>query len=160
MIREYLIALPVEAMPLGSRYAAATQLPLHCTVMHWFLTNLPLDELLDELGEMVAGLGRSAIELVSDYPALFGPHVDVPVHVLHRNEELEWLHTALLIRLAKRYSEPSAYQWIGAGYRPHVTDRGSACFTPERVHRTDRLAVVERFADKSRVVRSEHRFPR
>ncbi len=160
MLHEYLIALPVEAMPLGSTYAAETQLPLHCTVMHWFLTRLALDELQAELDEVATSLGRSGIELVSNYPAFFGLHADVPVHVLHRNDELEWLHTAILVRLARRSSEPSVYRWVGAGYRPHVADRGSERFTPERVRRPEHLVVVERLADKSRVVRSEHRFPR
>lgn len=155
----YLVALPIEPMPVGSKYPHGESLPMHCTVMHWFY----LENYGERYCELAAHLGiltsqyRNGIELISKRAALFGPNADVPVHILRRNSQLNDLHTKLLIYLAERRSVPTNTSWIGAGYRAHVADVYGRLFTPGRTRIAREIVIVERKVDK--VMRVVESFP-
>src|SRR3989344_1136006 len=122
---EYLVALPIEAMPLGCAYPQGTPLPLHCTVMQSFslgpmLKYKALDEKLVQLAVSV----RGGIELVSEQPALFGPNNDVPCHTLRWHLGLETLHWELFEFLVSQGGVTANPQYMCVGYRPHVSSRG------------------------------------
>lgn len=156
MAPEYLVALPIDDMRVGSEYPPGIPIPLHCTLMHWFRHKphpIELDNLLYVLAD---GVSQGSIEFISRAPALFGPKNDVPVHVLWRNERLLLLHTELLISLAHADSLPEERRWVGAGYRPHVAtvDRP---FSPGQRHSPSELVLIRRGEDMVKEV--SERFP-
>lgn len=159
MNSEYLILLPVEPLRRFDSYPAGQSLPLHCTVMHWFrIRSVASYMALNKKLELLAsGVKPGAIELVSHEPALFGPNNDVPVHVLQRNERLNLLHTEILLFLALIKSVPEERRWVGAGYRPHVTNTDKA-FEPGQKYVPKHLVLVERSEDKNKIVRGGYRF--
>lgn len=160
MNSEYLVLLPIEAMPRGTPYPQGQSLPLRCTLMHWFHLGSALTpgHLYNELMLLASSGAKDHIELVSEKPELFGPNADVPVHVLQRNEELNLLHTQLLKFLAGVDSLPVELRWIGAGYRPHVATCEGRAFLPGTRHRARFLTLIERGEDKNKVVRSSYQF--
>ncbi|MEK7649724.1 MAG: hypothetical protein AAB367_02065 [Patescibacteria group bacterium] len=157
MPTEYLIALPVEDMPLGATYARDEKLPLHCTVFQWFRLSpgLSCAQLNRKMMLLASRVEQGYIELVSERPALFGLNDDIPCHLLERNEDLSALHTLLLMFLATHCHFTVPVEWLGAGYRPHVTDRGEISFPPSTRHRAKNLVLVERNEEK-KVVKSVH----
>lgn len=154
MTKEYLLVLPVDPMRCGDEYASGELIPLHCTLMHWFtfrrisamwLFKQQLQEITNEC---------EPFELVSDQPAMLGPDMNVPVHVLERNQSLAVLHTRIFRLLCIMRSEPSELRWVGAGYRPHVTNVGAKRFVPASRHSVDHIALVERNESKIKRVDS------
>lgn len=129
---EYLLVIPIEPMDVGSCTPAGAQLPLHCTLMPWFIPHpdLSLSDLKAEIGKIAAQPQFSGVELISEKPELFGPNKDIPVHVLKKKLPLHALHEALLALLEEMNSLPNDHKWVGPGYRPHVTDTSRNYFPP------------------------------
>lgn len=153
---EYLLVLPIEPVPLGTSYPPGVSLPLHCTLMQWFKTSGDPD-LAAEVS--AAGVKSGCIELVSlALDRAFGPKANVPVHVLERDEDLNLLHTRLLVLLAALPSDFSELRWIGAGYRPHVSDTEGRSFAPHTRHACKHVALIERDPDKVKTVRKIFHF--
>lgn len=144
MSTEYLVVLPVESIRRDLEYRDS--LPLHCTVMPWF--RLKEDVRYVALSNFLlhAACGVNALELVSDRPELFGPHNDVAVHVLKHNAQLNQLHTRLLIFLAGIESLPNRELWrfVGADYRPHVSDAGGRSFSSDSRYAPKHLVLIKR----------------
>lgn len=153
---EYLIVLPIDPMPEGTSYRCGESLPLHCTVMHWFKRDVGCDK--DRFHNDILFITNTSqtIELISEVSALFGPASDVPVYVLQRNVDLLLLHTRLFKFLAEVHSLPDRLDWIGAGYRPHVTTCNGRSFTPGTTHKAESLVLIERKDDGTKVVVVEH----
>lgn len=147
MSTEYLVVLPVNAMSWGDRYREEVSLPLHCTVMPWFqfYSEYDFEHFRIWLNALV---NQKPIELVSEFPAMFGPDNTVPVHVLERNPALELLHTQIFLHLAQARATPSELRWVGAGYRPHVTTVRENQFLPGTRHIAKTIAIVERGKDE------------
>lgn len=153
----YLVALPIEPMPVGSEYPDGEPLPMHCTLMHWFtLGHKDKEEYVVAFIEALAcGVGAQGIELVSERRALFGSNKDVPVVVLKPNALLNEMHTELLLSLASRRSGSGHTSWIGAGYCAHVADAHGWSFNLGSVHVATELVLVRRDDEKvKRIVKS------
>jgi hypothetical protein len=148
---DYLIVLPIDPMLVGDLYAKGEELPLHCTLMPWFRlsSSFSRERLNYELMVLGTGLDEGFIELISDYPEYMG---HVLAHILKRDARLLLLHTRLLISLVKINSQPRDVEWIGAGYRPHVTNRTDKLLVPYRRHRVTDLALLERDKDGTKKV--------
>jgi hypothetical protein len=157
MSTQYLIVLPIEAMPRGTHYLSGQSLPLHCTVMPWFRLNfrLSFEDLEQLLARLVALPRNSFIELVSQKSEYFGLERDIPVHVLKPNDQLNLLHTRLFKFLAVTDCVLPDLKWIGAGYRPHVTDTQARQFLPETRHQPRTLTLVERDQNGNKFIQSE-----
>lgn len=153
MAHEYLIVLPIEAMPAKSQYHPGTSLPLHCTVMPWFsLGSMMFSGLFCEFEEIAARFVPGSIELVSEYPALFGANSDVPVHVLASNPALRELHARLYEWLAETNSVPKEERWVRNGYRPHVSTVEGRDFPPGSRHHPTGLVLISRPPSKIKYV--------
>lgn len=123
--KTYLLALEVEPMEVGRSYA---QLPMHCTVMHRFLTELSAEALIAELAPIFDSADPLALRL-SDHVA-FGPRKQL-VTLIESSPELVTLHNRLFDRLnslSVRYTE---LDWVDAGYVPHVTDKNGKRISPK-----------------------------
>lgn len=157
-VHEYVVVLPIAAMTRGSIYPEEVQLPLHCTVMRWFQLPLSVEGLV--AGVQYAArttVRKKGIELRSSSHAWFGLHGNVSVHLLAHNGALEGLHTRLMVFLIQQGAQFHSLDWIGAGYRPHVTDVGGQSFVPGSTHFTDRFTIIERVG-RGRVVHDSHPF--
>lgn len=147
--------IPIEKFQRGDLFEEKEPLPLHCTLMHWFSLE---DEDFSErkvrgmLEIICARFGKESIELYSQERALFGPNDDVPVSVLARNQDLNFLHTSLLIELAKEHAKLKELRWVGAGYRAHATDVEGRSFPVGASHKSTHLVLMSRGEDKARRV--------
>ncbi len=146
MSNQYLLVLPIEATPMGVRYPQGESLPLHCTVMPWFRLgqDYSFEELNHDLHRLTIEHREGEIELISRRLEFFGPNVDVPVHMLEKNNELNLIHTELLVLLAHAGCRLTEFRWIGAGYRPHVSNTKSSIFKPGTRHIAHYLTLIER----------------
>ncbi len=156
---EYLVIVPIESMHVGDVYPKGELLPLHCTIMPWFTlgTHLDynkLDGILTKLSQEVKG---GVIELVSKYKDFFGPENDVEVHVLEKNDTVTHLHNQLLTLLHEAHVTPISPQWLGKGYRPHITDVSSQMQTGDSV-KVHSLCILEHAGDRVKRVLKEYTF--
>ena len=150
----YIVTLPVEPLLPGAQFLPNEQLPLHCTLMHWFNLgpDLTVSDLGIELGRWKHECRAGHIELVSKKPALFGPQSDTPVHVLEPTRALDSLHNWLLIFLIRKRCEFKRLYWVGAGYRAHVSTVNGQQFVPGSRHKATSLALIRRKDDNSKEV--------
>lgn len=124
-----LYALEIEEVQWNKAYDS---IPLHCTLMHWFRHDNPVEKVLLDTYGLFQKLGP--IEIESDCVALFGPNNDTPVHTLRSCEALHKLHMDLYGQLHRMGAIFTSSQWIGYNYRPHVTTRGRRDFPPGTRH--------------------------
>jgi hypothetical protein len=159
-MHEYLLLLPIGKLHMNDLFIKDEPLPLHCTLMHWFSLgrDLPLTSLDTYLEDLAGGVG-APVELVSREPALFGPENKTPVHILEQNHRLMELHAHLFRFLDKLGCVPKAPQWIGEGYRPHVSTVEGRAFAPGMRYKAQQLALIGRKSeDKSKTVKAIYRF--
>ena len=148
MSHAYLVALPIDDLPLGATYPKGESLPLHCTVMSWFHPGQQLrrQHLEGELA-LLAFSAVGGITLVAECFERFGPEREVSAYVLRADEGLQVLHTRLLVFLAIMGSVPTELRWVGAGFRPHVSDYAGKSFGMGSRHRAMNIVLVERHED-------------
>ncbi len=117
MKRLYLFTLEVTTMVVGKTY---NPLPSHLTLMSRFWSDLSPDE----LAEVVRPLFQQArpIELIFGEAAMLGPK-QVAVHLIENTEELKSLHLRLHDLLNTTGVTYTAPQFVGNGYKPHVSRR-------------------------------------
>lgn len=113
----YLFALEVKQMNVGDMYE---ELPLHCTLMHRFWSDMNAETLADKVSAFFAGI--RPITLKPHERLLLGPK-QVPVSELELTDEFKSLHMELYQLLNDLGVEYTAPEWVGEGYRAHVTER-------------------------------------
>jgi hypothetical protein len=134
----YLLALEIEPVDINKVYVA---LPLHLTMMSWFYSDKTPAEVVRVIQPVVEQ--QSPIELVSGEPDLFGIEKDVPVNRLVDEATLKQFHQSLhdaLRTVGARYKSP---EWVGDGFRPHVTRQRSGRFETGTRFAATKLYVAE-----------------
>lgn len=99
------------------------ELPLHCTLMHRFWSELDHEILADKMKDFFKEI--RPIVLKTYERLLLGPK-KVPVSELELSHELKDLHMRLYETLNNLGVEYTAPEWVGEGYRAHVTERENA----------------------------------
>jgi len=133
----YFFALEIEPMEVGAVYKT---IPLHCTLLHRFFSNLPInviDEKVRSVFEQTASL-----RLLPEQRLAFGPN-RVLVATLKLSPALKNLHIALyglLNELVVRYSETD---WVGPGYKPHVTDQSGKSLSLDTTQVSNTVYLLE-----------------
>jgi 2'-5' RNA ligase len=124
-MRAFLFAFEIEPVQLGASYDS---LPLHCTLMHWFRTRASADTVI----RLAHGVmhDRKPVELNSREFALFGRNKNIPVHTIEMNTCMHSLHMELFYCLRGLHVTPSEPEYIGAGWKPHVTTKDGRAFAP------------------------------
>lgn len=107
-------------MDVGDTYE---ELPLHCTLMHRFWSELDPEVLADKLSEFFKTI--QPILLKPYEHLLLGPK-QVPVSELELTDQFKDLHMRLYESLNDLGVEYTAPEWVGDGYRAHVTERENA----------------------------------
>ena len=135
--RCYFFALEVEPLKLGSIYKT---IPMHCTLLHRFFSSLPLD-VIDEKVRLLFKQSAPLI-LKPEQRIALGPN-RVLVATIQLSPALKNLHLKLyelLNEVGVRYSETD---WVGTGYRPHVTDQSSRSLPLDRTQLSTAVYLVE-----------------
>ena len=148
----YLFALAVTPLEVGRVY---DELPLHCTFMFRFWSALQADGLAAAAAPIFEA--ASVITLTPYEHTHLGPN-QVGAHVVEKTPELMGLHMQLhdlLIALDAEFTKP---QWVGEGYKPHITDRADESVAPGQPLHCPAAYLIE-VIDGRRVVRSRFMLP-
>src|SRR6266702_2204286 len=116
----YLFALEIAPMNVGNIY---DDLPLHCTLMHRFWSDLDAEELAEKVRAFFAAL--PPVVLTAQERLKLGPK-QVTVSEIALTPEVENLHMTLYKLLNELGVEYTAPEWVGTGYRAHATERENA----------------------------------
>lgn len=133
----YLFALEVSPLKVGGIY---NELPLHCTLMHRFCTELEASVLASKVHDLFSH--AQPIELIVHKRSLLGPK-QVAVSEIVPTPGLLDVHTRLhdlLIGLEAEYTAP---EWVGEGYRAHVTEREHAMLEVGAHHLSKAVYLIE-----------------
>ena len=145
-----LFTLEVEPVQVGVTY---DDLPLHCTLMHRFFSGMPVDALADAVRPIFDD--THPVVLTSGENVSSGPR-QVRVNKIALTLELTDLHARLYDLLNKLGAEYTAPQWVGAGFKPHVTERPYppyVAFPTGSVYASPAAYLIE-IVDKKRCVRA------
>jgi 2'-5' RNA ligase len=119
----YLLALEISPLDVGGVYDV---LPSHCTLMHRFWSELNPGQLTNKLRDILDR--ANALPITYGEQEIFGPP-PVTVNKILETPELKTLHVSLYERLDELGVEFTAPQWVGEGYKAHVTKREGVTFT-------------------------------
>ena len=138
MMHAYLLALEIEPVEVNKVYVA---LPLHCTVVHWFKSELSPAEIV----KIVSPLAEDTppLTITSGAHDMFGEEKDVPVNRLVHDELILRLHKSLHDVLKSSGVIDVVPKWTQDGFLTHVTRQRSGRFEEGRTHQATRLYLVE-----------------
>lgn len=148
----YLFALEVTPLEVGRAYDV---LPLHCTFMFRFWSTLSPDQLAAKVYLLFEA--ADAIVLKPYEHTYLGPR-QVGAYLVEKTPQIQDLHMQLhqvLEHLGVEYTEP---QWVGLGYKPHITDRANEAITPNQPM-SCRTAYLIEVIEGQRVVRRRFMLP-
>lgn len=146
---ELMITLPIGKFGVGDMFSGGAPLPYHCTVMPWF--SLPgrlarAKTVQDDTSHFVT----SGITLTSTEIENYGPDLDVRAYTLEQTDSLLFLHYLLLKSLERLDVTISNEEWVGRGYKPHVTLRGEDLGGVS--HTATEMLLVQRHQDGFREI--------
>jgi len=113
VIVSVLDTVPTEAFPRSNW-------PSHLTLLGNFYTEASESELYSILTNTVEK--TQPLLVVGERKEMFGKNADVPVTVLQKTVELEFLHNQLRHSFGSSVLHFETPGYIGEGYLPHVTD--------------------------------------
>jgi hypothetical protein len=113
----YLFAFEVTPLHVGAVY---DELPLHCTLMHRFWSKLSPEDLANRVRSFFEHV--HPVTLTAEKQLLLGPK-QTPVTELELTDELRKLHMELYEFLNSLPVEYTAPEYVGGGYRAHVSER-------------------------------------
>jgi hypothetical protein len=106
-------------MQVGNVY---DELPMHCTLMHRFWSELSVVELASKVKPLFEV--TPSVVLATYKRTLLGPK-QLAVSLLELTDELDSLNMQLYELLSELGVEYTAPQWVGKGHVFHITDRES-----------------------------------
>ena len=135
--RCYLFTLEVDALEVGKVYH---ELPLHCTLMPRFWTDMPPEVLADKVQPLFKKI--QPIVLTAYERTVLGPQ-QKNVSLIKLTPELDKLNMQLyqlLNELSVTYNNP---EWVGEGHIFHVTDQKGAQFKVGSEHVSNAIHLIE-----------------
>lgn len=151
----YLLALEVAPLEAGKAYDV---LPSHCTLVHRFWCELDSTQLAEKLQPIVNN--TESVVLIFRDKEVFGPP-PVVVNRLLDTPELRTLHMDLYKKLEQLNVEYTAPQWVGEGFKAHVTERSGVSFDKGYKHASNAVYLIEVRVpenEESRFVRARFAF--
>ncbi len=139
----FILVAEIDPMRVGMPYQAA----LHCTVMDWFISELTPSQVCDIVQSVVGQIEPFIIE--SGHQEDFGaPGKPLPVNVVKESTELWALHRALRAALDAQKVTYIHPQYVGDGWRAHVTVQHKTRALPEgQTHWVAALYLIEAKGD-------------
>ncbi len=114
------VVLPVRPLEAGDGFALRDW-PLHVTVAPTFVVALDLATVVGAISPLLES--QPALTVRAGPDEGFGPSLDIPVTVIEPSAELTALHARLIAALRGVGAEFDDPEFIGDGYRAHVTVR-------------------------------------
>lgn len=143
-MRKYIFGIEIDPVEEGKVYE---HMPLHCTLAHWFFSDFGPQEIMEKVSSRLSGHGF--VELISEESALYGPNKDISVNVLVRGDALINLHRKVLEGLDSLNVEYAIPEYMGKGYKPHVTRYDGRSFSIGNKHEVKRIYLVEALDENS-----------
>lgn len=115
--------------------------PLHLTLLMHFNTDKPVELLVKALVDCADR--HKSFDVLVEGESLFGINKDILVSVLQLNKEIKDLHNALMsvaAKLGATYDEPN---YVGAGFKPHVSTQGGVKLIIGQSIIVDDITLVE-----------------
>lgn len=122
---------------------AASDWPLHVTVLDTFKTSWRLDELCAALAKVASS--TTSFNTVPTKKTTLGENKDIPVKLLRLDAGMSALHTALLDLVEKGAFVFNTPEFVGAGFLPHVTNQGASQVAVGKAYRLSGIALVDMF---------------
>lgn len=133
----YLFTLEVSPLDVGRAYES---LPSHLTMMSRFLSVLPPNEIADIVRPLFAI--TSPVQLTFGGLVRLGPK-KLTVHLVENTDALKSLHSRLYDLLGTINVTYAYPQYVGDGYRPHVTRRDGDQFVAGHKQKASSAYLIE-----------------
>lgn len=136
----YVVVAPLVPMAAGDRFITR-EWPLHVTIVQVFASDATPTQVGVRLAEVAAGV--SPLTVTAGVDEDFGPSHTIAVTVIEPTAELDALHAACaagLDELAPVYENP---EYMGTGFRPHVTVKRAQRVAAGDVLDLRQLALVD-----------------
>lgn len=146
MSQKYVVVSFVEPQNAPLDFAAS-QWPLHVTLLANFTIAQPLERLIDDLALFAQATRPFDIRAGED--AMFGPTGNITVTLITPSQDIINAHNKLISiteGLGATYDEP---EFNGAGYRPHATIRGSSRLRNKQQVMVNSFSLVDMFPKKN-----------
>jgi hypothetical protein len=117
--QRYWLAFLLEDLSVGATFAPGV---LHLTIIPWFVSNRPEEEVIKSFQSTFNGL--PTVEMKIGQQVNFGPKKNVPVNLVTDNPDLMNMHKLSLdwfTRLNARWAVKNPY--VGEEYKPHIRRR-------------------------------------
>ena len=114
----YVAVLPLVPLRVGDGFSVSAW-PLHVTIVPTFESDLAATEVGERLAE--AASGAQVIDAIVGGDDLFGSRANVPVALIEPSPDLTVLHRRMLARMLAVGAIFDSPDYIGDGYRPHVS---------------------------------------
>jgi hypothetical protein len=136
----YVTVLPLEPLAVGDGFSVSSW-PLHVTIVPTFETELSPQA----VGAAIdfATVGQAPITAVVGEDAMFGSFATVRVALVTPSPPLDTLHRVSLAGVAALGAVFDDPQFIGDGYRPHVTATRRRRSNPGDILRLSQIALVD-----------------
>lgn len=116
--QKYTLITLLEKINEGTEYPS-THWPLHVTIADTFAVDWSKNDLLKKLSALVAN--HQPVTAIADHDEYFGPQKQTQVTILDMSKELIALHNDVVGLLKSAGAIFNNPQYIGEGYRAHVT---------------------------------------
>jgi 2'-5' RNA ligase len=136
----YVVVAPLVPMAAGDRFITR-EWPLHVTIVQVFASASTSAQVGRRLEALAAG--SAPLTVTADVDEQFGPSHTIPVTVIAPTLELHALHAACVAELddlAPEYENP---EYMGPGFRPHVTVKRHERINAGDVLELRQLALVD-----------------
>jgi len=136
----YVVVAPLTPMAVGDRFITR-EWPLHVTLVQVFMSDASPGDIALRLDEVAAV--AAAVTVVAGDDEHFGRSRTIPVTVIEPSLELDRLHAACvaaLDELAPVYENP---EYLGDGYRAHVTVKRHQRVSAGEVLTLQQIALVD-----------------
>jgi 2'-5' RNA ligase superfamily len=144
------IVLPLQPLTAGDGFTLR-EWPLHVTVAPTFVVDVDIETVLVAISPLLISQPRLRLRAGPDEG--FGRSQSIPVTVVDPSPELNDLHARLkaaLTAVGAVFDDPN---FVGAGYRAHVTKTRLAHTHPGDVLKLDQAAVVDMAPEGDRRLR-------
>ncbi len=141
MSQKYVVAHFFDDLDNGYNFSAKAW-PLHITLLPLFVLNGSITELENKLGIHCAQLHPVKTSVIGH--EMFGPDRNIPVSLMDPTPEVTALHNKLvdIIKGDVIFDHP---QFIGLGFRPHVSDTPAGRLNENEVQSIDSLTLVDMY---------------
>ena len=124
MQRLYIFTLEVDQLTVGKRY---NPLPSHLTLVTRFFSTETPERIATIVNPLFAR--TNSLELLFEETVLLGPN-HTAVDLVKSTKELLELHEQLITLLESVHATYTHPQFVGAGWKPHVSKRSKNNFKP------------------------------